>query len=239
MAGTEVRYGSIDFDYAKQLATTPAEDDGPVWMVNLMRYRPVADYSVDAPVEGAPVSGREADDRYLPTESLAGVGAQIVFGADVETQLLGDAPQWDRVGVVKYPTRRSFIEMQSRPDFQDKHTHKEAGMDHTIVFGVAPRTLSVSAVEGRSARMVFDLVRHDRGPTAPTSRQAVGPVEGTILGDGRAWTELRISWLGEGDDLPAADEVTDRERVVVHTTIDRLPTLIAAAVPGQSPTTEA
>lgn len=222
MAGTEVRYGSIDFDYAKQLATTPAEDDGPVWMVNLMRYRPVADYSVDAPVEGAPVSGREADDRYLPTESLAGVGAQIVFGADVETQLLGDAPQWDRVGVVKYPTRRSFIEMQSRPDFQRQHVHKDAGMDQTIVMGCRPMTLPDfpgdlpdwndvphPSTEDDGPVMVLHVLRFvDEGIDEMTQYQdhaapvaaAHGArlagwfgVEGTIIGDGRSWDQVRFN----------------------------------------------
>ena len=28
-----------------RLATAPADEDGPVWMVNLMKYRPTADYA--------------------------------------------------------------------------------------------------------------------------------------------------------------------------------------------------
>lgn len=32
-------YGTIDHEYGIRLATTPPEDDGPVWMVNLMRYK--------------------------------------------------------------------------------------------------------------------------------------------------------------------------------------------------------
>jgi hypothetical protein len=103
-------------------------------MVNLMAYRDRAVY------DGAEtdVSGREADDRYAPVEVLADIGASIAFVGDVEEQLLGDSPRWDRVGVVRYPTRRSFIEMQARPDFQDKHVHKEAGMAETIVAGGLP-----------------------------------------------------------------------------------------------------
>jgi hypothetical protein len=129
------RYGTVDREYGMKLATTPPDEDGPVWMVNLMKYREVADYA-DAP--GATISGREADDLYAPTESLAGVGAEVAFFGDVDQQLLGDAPIWDRVGVVKYPTRRSFIDMQSRPDFQRQHVHKDAGMAETIVIGCQP-----------------------------------------------------------------------------------------------------
>ena len=133
--GLTVRYGKIDRDYAMRLATTPAEQDGPVWMVNLMKYRDVADYGDSG---GPAISGREADDTYTPRESLAAIGAEIVFAADVDRQLLGDSPKWDRVGVVKYPTRRSFVEMQSRPDFVEKHVHKDAGMEQTIVMGCLP-----------------------------------------------------------------------------------------------------
>lgn len=42
-ARTELRYGRVDPEYATRLATTPPEDDGPVWMVNLMQYREIAD----------------------------------------------------------------------------------------------------------------------------------------------------------------------------------------------------
>ena len=61
-----------------------------------------------------------------------------MFFGDVEQQLLGRAPIWDRVAVVKYPTRRSFIDMQSRPKFQESHKHKDAGMEQTIVMGCRP-----------------------------------------------------------------------------------------------------
>jgi hypothetical protein len=36
------KYGRIDKDYAMALATRPPEDDGPIYMVNLMKYQYVA-----------------------------------------------------------------------------------------------------------------------------------------------------------------------------------------------------
>lgn len=133
-------YGQVDHDYGLRLATTDPADDGPVWMVNLMSYHDVAQYGPgdEDGGDGAAVSGREADDRYAPIDVLTDIGAEVVLVADVEDQLLGDTPKWDRVAIVKYPTRRSFIEMQSRPDFQEKHVHKEAGMAETIVMGCQP-----------------------------------------------------------------------------------------------------
>ena len=109
-----VRYGQIDREYAMRLATTPPDDDGPVWMVNLMSYRDKAEY-VDG--RASDLSGREADDAYAPLGPLKAIGAEVVFVGDVDTQFLQDTPRWHRVGIVKYPTRRSFIELQSRADF--------------------------------------------------------------------------------------------------------------------------
>src|SRR5215471_5201297 len=103
----QVRYGSIDFEYAARLATTPPDEDRPVWMVNLMKYRDVAKY---ADGRESTLSGQEADDLYAPFGPLAGVGADIVFLATVEDQLLGAEPAWDRVAVVQYPTGRAFVD---------------------------------------------------------------------------------------------------------------------------------
>ena len=220
------RYGTVDRDYGMKLATTPPDEDGPVWMVNLMKYREVADY---ADGRESAISGRDADDLYTPRESLAAIGAEIVFGGEVDQQLLGDAPIWDRVGVVKYPTRRSFIEMQARPDFQRQHVHKDAGMAETIVIGCQP--FEVPAWPADIARpdwadvphpptdddgpvMVIHVLKyHDAADAAVTPEQMEAytrtaavtagahggrvagwfAAEGTILGDGRTWDQVRFN----------------------------------------------
>lgn len=130
-----MRYGEVDREYAHRMATMPPEQDGPVWMVNLMRYRERAEYADGRPTD---LTGWQADDMYAPFDSLAAVGAEIVFLGEVEQQLLGDGPAWDRVAVVKYPTRRAFVEMQQRPDFVEHHVHKDAGMAATIVAAGLP-----------------------------------------------------------------------------------------------------
>ena len=132
------RYGKVDIDYARKLATTEPDQDGPVWMINLMHYREAADYQDG---QQSQISGREADDIYSPVDVLAKIGAELVFVADVDQQLLGKDPRWDRVAVVKYPTRKSFIDMQQREDFQEKHVHKDAGMKATIAMGRLPTQL--------------------------------------------------------------------------------------------------
>ncbi len=152
------RYGQVDREYGRRLATTPPDEDGPVWMVNLMKYRDIADYTDGRDTR---ISGREADDRYAPLGPLAAVGAEVVFAGDVEQQVLGAAPTWDRIGVVKYPTRRSFIAMQARPDFRALHVHKDAGMRETIVIGCRPLPTPIPSADRRRRT----------GPTCPIRRR--------------------------------------------------------------------
>lgn len=216
-------YGTIDRDFAVRLATTPPDEDGPVYMVNLMHYRDKAVYDG---VESDEISGRDADDRYAPFDVLADVGAAVVFVGEVQDQFLGDAPRWDRVAVVRYPSRRAFIEMQSRPDFQERHIHKVAGMAETIVSVCTPIPTPADAVDvppyvdwgdvphpptdGDGPAMILHLIRYHPGMEATemvayqdhavTVAVPHGAriarwfgVEGTIIGDGRRWDEARFN----------------------------------------------
>ena len=221
MSTSRPGYGKVGKEYGMRLATTPPEEDGPVWMVNLMKYKAVAEYG-DGNPKG--ISGREADDLYSPTTVLREIGATIPFYGDVIATPLGDGTQWDRVGVVKYPTRRSFIDMQSREDFRGKHEHKEAGMDFTFVIGCQPQvpqpslrpdpsiwpTLRNAPTDEDGPIMVIHVVKYEDGgldehmvdyqTVAGDASARVGggaaawfTVEGTIMGDGRQWDEVRFN----------------------------------------------
>ena len=267
---TAPRYGTIDMEYAGRLTTTDPHDDGPIWMVNLMKYREVAEYSDG---RESSLSGREADDEYAPVEVLAEIGAEVVFFGDVDQQLLGDDTIWDRIGVVRYPTRRSFIAMQSRSDFRDKHAHKEAGMERTIVIGCQPMDSLVpppgvvttdwtdvehpptdedGPVMALHVLRYHDAVSADRTPphmeayTSAAARVAARhggsvarwfAVEGTILGDGRQWHQVRFNLFPskrafmavvfdperlEAQTNHRENAIADTYTMIVRPTIDRL-----------------
>ena len=207
------RYGQPNFEYIARMAATPPENDGPIFMVNLMKYRAVASYA-----DGNPGgrSGREADDIYAPTEILRDIGAEIVFVADVERQILGDDPKWDRVAIVKYPTRASFLGMQRRPDFREKHVHKDAGMEQTIVVAGRPSPLPAfpepetqELAQGDAPFVMMHLMKFaangvkdmaEYGASAGAAGIALGvrpeaflEVEGTVLGDGRECDQVRFN----------------------------------------------
>ena len=178
------------------LATRAPEDDGPIYMVNLMKYHEVAQYTDDAGVD-KPISGREADDRYNPSAILGKIGATIVFVGDVTSNHVGEE-DWDRIAIVRYATRKSFIDMQTRKDFGEKHVHKAAGMQRTIIVCCRPQDSALDA-HGRPRadddRHVLMVVRRitDRASAFGSLSGAVNlAAEGTIIGDGRTWDTVQF-----------------------------------------------
>jgi hypothetical protein len=189
-------YGKINKEYGMFLATRPPEEDGPIYMVNLMKYHEVAQYLDDAGVDKA-ISGREADDRYNPAKVLNKIGADIVFAGDVLKNHVG-TEDWDRIAVVRYATRKSFIDMQSRPDFGEKHVHKAAGMQRTIIVCCRPENEAIDKngrPDGALSKIVVMVVRQTPDRTAAFAAipgAANYTAEGTIIGDERRWDTVQF-----------------------------------------------
>ncbi len=193
-------YGQIDKDYGMFLATRPPAEDGPIFMVNLMKYHEVAAY--DGTTDTA-VSGREADDRYNPSSILNKIGADIMLAADVRTSVIGE--DWDRIAIVRYPTRASFIEMQTRKDFAEKHVHKNAGMLRTILPCCTPRNADLNSRERPTGGLSLDHI-----VMVVSSGEFGGAtfnVEGTIIGDGRSWRNVHLMRVRDEFE---ADVIADR-----------------------------
>jgi hypothetical protein len=190
------KYGTIDKEYGMFLATRPPEEDGPIYMVNLMKYHEVAQYT-DGESVGKEISGKEADDRYNPSSVLNKIGADVVFYGDVVSNNKG-TEDWDRIGIVRYATRKSFIDMQSRSDFGEKHVHKAAGMARTTLVCCRPLDESIDTRDRPMPledRLVAMVVRQssDRDATFADLAEAVQfGVEGTIIGDGRKWDTVQF-----------------------------------------------
>jgi hypothetical protein len=190
------KYGTIDKEYGMFLATRPPEEDGPIYMVNLMKYHEVAQYS-DAEGIGKEISGKEADDRYNPSSILNKIGADVVFYGDVVSNNKG-TEDWDRIGIVRYATRKSFIDMQSRSDFGEKHVHKAAGMARTTLVCCRPLDESIDAhnrpmpLEDRLVAMVVRQASNRDAAFADLAEAVQFGVEGTIIGDGRKWDTVQF-----------------------------------------------
>ena len=213
-------YGTIDADYARRLASVIPEEDGPIWMINLMRYR---DHAVYADGRATDLTGRQADERYAPIGPFRTVGAELVFLSDVEAQFVGEDHEWDRIAVVRYPTRRSFLEMQELPEYLELHEHKDAGMASTFV--IAGRPVDLPELPSDSPALdevphpskpadgpvvILHVLKYHEGRVSadmdPYSGEAARialphgvricawlDVEGTIVGDGRSWDQVRFN----------------------------------------------
>ena len=198
-------YGVIDKQYGVFLATRPESEDGPIYMVNLMKYHEVAQYADDTTTPAKQISGREADDRYNPASILSRIGAAIVFAGDVVGNTVGPE-DWDRIAIVRYPTRKSFIDMQSRKDFGEKHVHKAAGMKRTIIVCCRPEDLSLDTRErpkpsdGQFLTMVVRRNTNRQAAFAAMPNATNFSAEGTIIGDGRTWDTVQFANATSPDD---------------------------------------
>lgn len=223
------RYGTPNREMMGRWLQLAAEDDGPFWALNLMRYRERAEY---ADGRESSLTGREADDAYAPLGPLEAIGAVPAFLGDVGHQAVG-SPGWDRVGIVRYPSRAGFFAMQQREDFKELHEHKEAGMEFTIVMSCLPavgasRTTGSAATE--AGALVLTVLR-EPGGIVHVEHPGVSPlvrfdVEGVIVGDERSWTEARFDRV---DGEPAHDALKraaagaqDAVMVTVSPTFDHL-----------------
>lgn len=93
-----------------------ADPDGPVVMLNLLRFTP---------------GGAEKYMQYIERFSSSGVneryGVRIIYGGIGHPSLAADGDDWDMVALVGYPSRQHFVDMINDPDYQEfEHLRAEA-----------------------------------------------------------------------------------------------------------------
>ncbi len=103
--------------------------EGPVMMVNLLKFREKAAYPDGRDAE---ISGREAYGRYATEmkKLVEASGGRFVFGAGVQSLLIGQVEDlWDQVGIVEYPSSKALLSIASSPGFQEIEVHRHAGLE--------------------------------------------------------------------------------------------------------------
>lgn len=107
-------------------------DQGPVVMLNLLRFREWADYGHApelAPV--APISGAEAYARYMRDmlPLLQRSGGDVVFSGTAGSFLIGPTGEsWDHVLLVRQASKASFLAFASDPEAQCVTAHRTAAI---------------------------------------------------------------------------------------------------------------
>lgn len=103
--------------------------EGPVCMVNLLRFRDRAEYA-DGRETG--LTGVEAYQLYGQPmgELIRSAGGSIVHTSQPIGMVVGEVEDlWHAVAIVEYPSLPQFIELIERPDVQALQHHRAAGLE--------------------------------------------------------------------------------------------------------------
>lgn len=102
--------------------------DGPIYMVNLLKFKDTAEYD----------DGRDTDLTGAAAYALYGAavmpllaeqGGRIVFSGAFSWLMLGQADDmWDQVAVVEYPNRAALVAMSTSPAYAEIAVHRTAGL---------------------------------------------------------------------------------------------------------------
>ncbi|MBO0831135.1 MAG: hypothetical protein J2P29_04095 [Actinobacteria bacterium] len=203
------RYGLVEADYSMRLRAVPGHSDGPIYMLTLTSFR----------VGGGQILGRSSsqdpDSRYIPLELLSSVGASLCLVADV----VAGPGEWDRVGVIRYPSRSRFLELADSPEWKDWCARKERRVRRAIMVGMVPAADLPG--DDLSQRTLVE-VWHGPAPARIASGHVTEfSIEGTYVSDGRQWSGARFTPLGHGAALPLQPPRFGYQAMLVEPIIER------------------
>src|SRR3954447_7739974 len=110
-----------------QLRAVLAGPEGPVQMLNLLKFRDRANYPADyTGGESVDVSGEEAYGRYAANTMphVAKRNGRLVLLSTADESVIGTIGDWDQVAIVEYPSRSAFIDMGQDPDYLAGTVHR-------------------------------------------------------------------------------------------------------------------
>ena len=115
-------------DMTTALKFFEAEEDGPFIMVNLLKFKDIAEYEDESEPK---ITGREAYAKYgaVASESIQKVGGRMIVSGQVTGVLLGEIEEnWDMIALVEYPSLAAFRNMTTLPEFTAASRHRTAGL---------------------------------------------------------------------------------------------------------------
>ncbi len=112
--------------------------DGPVVMLNLLKFHEIARYPAEMAM--APCSGEAAYARYQHafTVAVGGISqADVIYDGPCEQVFIGQAgsaeADWDKALLVRYPSRQHFLAMMANDGYRDALVHRYAGLARTVL----------------------------------------------------------------------------------------------------------
>ncbi len=107
--------------------------EGPVVMLNLLRFRDVADYT-EAPhlAPEQPISGAAAYELYIQhtLPMLQSSGGEVVFSGKGGAYLIGPTDErWDAMLLIRQESTERFIAFASDPEYLKGMGHRTAALE--------------------------------------------------------------------------------------------------------------
>ena len=194
-------------------------DDGPIVMVNLLRY--------------AEPGGRERYARYgaVAGSEIARRGGRVLYSG---TSLAGHG--WDSVALAYYPRRAAWLDMQDSPAYRAAIADRTAGLSARLLYaftrrdGPLPVTPPLQHVQRQSDDEVFvvHLLRY-HGHDGSGSSFRHGDVAARLVRDLGGKVEMSLA----ADQAMVSDDEWDHFVLVRHPSFDALREM-SASVAGQA-----
>ncbi len=104
------------------------EEDGPICMVNLLKFKDRAEYDDGRETS---LSGEEAYQLYGSpmSEFVESKGGKIIYSSTVAGLILGEVEElWDAVAIAEYPSRQGFVDIATSAEVAEIGVHRSAGL---------------------------------------------------------------------------------------------------------------
>lgn len=112
----------------EQMQAFMALPDGPIVMVNLLKFKP----------NGGAAEYAKYGAKIQPI--LKKIGAKIIFSGEAKVCMIG-VGDWDMVGLVEYPDKMALVQMSQSAEYQAIHHHRAAGLEGQINYAVVQNNL--------------------------------------------------------------------------------------------------
>lgn len=113
---------------------------GPIVMLNLIRFREIADYSASPELmPKVPINGEQAYQLYIEhtLPFLTESGGEIVFMGTGGDFLIGPSNEhWDAVLLIRQNSADSFLAFESNLDYMKGIGHRTAALDDSRILPI-------------------------------------------------------------------------------------------------------
>lgn len=120
------------------------QDKGKVVMLNLLRFKKIADYSgMEEISPGKEISGREAYNLYMKLAEpiIEKLGSKVLFFGECGSFLIGpQSEEWDRMLLVEHPSAADFIAFAQNEEYMKLAGHRKAALEDSRLLPIVQKT---------------------------------------------------------------------------------------------------